>query len=215
MKRLYFENIDDFGFGFVNEYEKYKDVLGESFFGVSVVAHYDIVRDILTWLVSNTDFSIYDIELSPSENDFYEDEWLLTISPDEKIWCCKAKSEKGYLDVFNSLIYVHSETNSKFTISNSKNKMVEFCIGEGDCECSCDEYPMDCCDCVFDDKSESIPSDIKVSYIVNGKNVDKETYEKHVSGLEHDFMEVMDKHRDVFSEEFFDEMEKWKKLLNW
>lgn len=171
MKRMLFENIEDL----IDETLEIFDLNEESedFCGVSIVAHYNIIVDVLNYLVKNTSFEIYDISLAPSEVNGYYDEYILSLDPNGMIWCEEAKYEDRYLETEKEVIFVHSDVNSKFVVRNKGNDMVEFCFDDefecnGECldcirECSVDEFICDG-DC---DNCELEPSDSELTAIVD------------------------------------------------
>lgn len=142
MERFLFEDVEGFADKFLEEYENYEN--DKDFDGISIVAHYEHIRDILNYLVKNTCFEVYDVELKTYESDFYRDEYTLVVDEDKKIWCQKVKFDKGYLHLEEKVIFVHSDVNSQFVIKNEDENMIEFDFAtEEETECNCDE----CCDC--------------------------------------------------------------------
>lgn len=142
MEKFLFEDVEGFVDKFLEEYENYEN--DKDFDGISIVAHYEHIRDILNYLVKNTCFEVYDVELKTYESDFYRDEYTLVVDEDKKIWCQKVKFDKGYLHLEEKVIFVHSDVNSQFVIKNEGENMIEFDFGtEEETECNCDE----CCDC--------------------------------------------------------------------
>lgn len=147
MEKFLFEDIDGFVDKFLEEYENYEN--DKDFDGISIVAHYEHIRDILNYLVKNTCFEVYDVELKTYESDFYRDEYTLVVDEDKKIWCQKVKFDKGYLHLEEKVIFVHSDVNSQFAIKNKSENMIEFDFGteeETEFECNCTEC-CGCCEC--------------------------------------------------------------------
>lgn len=142
MEKFLFEDVEGFVDKFLEEYENHEN--DKDFDGVSIVAHYEHIRDILNYLVKNTCFEVYDVELKTYESDFYRDEYTLVVDEDKKIWCQKVKFDKDYLHLEEKVIFVHSDVNSQFVIKNEGENMIEFDFAtEEETECKCDE----CCDC--------------------------------------------------------------------
>lgn len=94
-----------------------------------------------------------------------------------------------------------------------KQDIIDYCINEdkevilfgqeNNCDGDCEN-----CDCHDVDTTSS------ASYKVNGKSVDKETYEKAIEDIEEKYLEGI---RDMLLRycEIQDEMNEWRKLLNW
>ena len=145
MEKFLFEDVEQFVDKFLEEYENYEN--DKDFDGISIVAHYEHIRDILNYLVKNTCFEVYDVELKTYESDFYCDEYTLVVDEDKKIWCQKVKFDKGYLHLEEKVIFVHSDVNSQFVIKNEGENMIEFDFAtEEETECDCNEC-CGCCEC--------------------------------------------------------------------
>lgn len=160
MKTLTFETVEEFCDKFLEVYSAYESIRSHNdFTGVAVVGHYDVIVNIMNWLVEETTFRLYDINLETPESNNYNDEWLLSVDNDGAIWCQKAKYDNKYLHTYEDVVFVHSDVNSKFVVENKENcKMVEFSISDYYKEFS-DEFDddfsdgicIDCCDCVDED----------------------------------------------------------------
>ena len=145
MEKFLFEDVEGFVDKFLEEYENYEN--DKDFDGISIVAHYEHIRDILNYLVKNTCFEVYDVELKTYESDFYRDEYTLVVDEDKKIWCQKVKFDKVYLHLEEKVIFVHSDVNSQFAIKNKGENMIEFDFGtEEETEFDCNEC-CGCCEC--------------------------------------------------------------------
>lgn len=140
LERFLFEDIDGFVDKFLEEYENRENE--KDFCGVSIVAHYGIMIDILNYLIDTTCFKLCDIELEMPESCGYEDEYVLSVGTDGKIWCQRAKYDEKYIHLEKDVTFVHSNVNSKFIVKNKNECMIEFSFAsEEECECdsNCDE----------------------------------------------------------------------------
>lgn len=166
MEKFLFENVEGFADKFLEQYENYEN--DKDFDGISIVAHYEHIRDILNYLVKNTCFEVYDVELKTYESDFYRDEYTLVVDEDKKIWCQRVKFDTGYLHLEEKVIFVHSDVNSQFVIKNKSENMIEFDFAtEEEIECNCDE----CCGCCECDNELAIESDDNMhGFTVNRSN---------------------------------------------
>ena len=100
------------------------------FTGICIIAHYEVMREIVNCLLEYTDFRLHDIVLENPETDGYADEWILTIDENAEIWCEKAKSENKYLNLCSNMTSVHNDVSSRFVTSNKNEPMVAFDISE-------------------------------------------------------------------------------------
>ena len=101
----------------------------------------------------------------------------------------------------------------QMTIDNLLDRDVEIVLfGYDDNECSCDECE---CACKKDEKSTTTTSSATKSvYKVNGKEVDKDTYEKALNELDEKYLDnVQDMLLNYF--DFVSEMNEWRRLLRW
>ena len=147
MEKFLFENISGVVDKLLEEWDKLDEKKKEDY-TISVVSHYNIMKDIINYLVKNTSFMLCDIELEEPNYRNYYDEYILTIDSNLEIWCQKAKLDNGkYVRVEDSVTFVHSDVNSKFVIKNEGKNMIEFDFAtEEETECNCDEC-CGCCDC--------------------------------------------------------------------
>lgn len=147
LEKFLFENVDGVVDKLLEEWDKLEEKKNEDY-TISVVSHYNIMKDIINYLVKNTSFMLCDIELEEPNYRNYYDEYILTIDSNLEIWCQKAKLDNGkYVRVEDSVTFVHSDVNSKFVVINKDECLIEFDFGtEEETECSCNEC-CDCCEC--------------------------------------------------------------------
>ena len=113
---------------------------------------------------------------------------------------------------FNDIEYAFVDMDGcveQMTIDVLLDRDVEIVLfGYDDDECSCGECE---CACKKDEKPTTATS---TTYRVNGKKVDKETYEKALNELDEKYLDnVQDMLLNYF--EFVSEMNEWRKLLGW
>lgn len=88
-------------------------------------------------------------------------------------------------------------------------EIVLFGYEDDECDCECSE-----CACKKDEKPTTTSITAKSVYKVNGKEVDKETYEKALNELDEKYLDnVQDMLLNYF--DFVNEMNEWRKLLGW
>lgn len=145
MKTLYFNDTENFIEHIKKEYEKYKTNEEVYFCGISIVAHYEIMCEIINTLIKNTDFRLYDIELENPDTDNYYNEWILTIDDLGEVWCEKAKRTSVYITTDSNIIFVHNDVSSKFIVENKRSNLIAFDIGEEDDFIPLSKCEENCC----------------------------------------------------------------------
>ena len=115
---------------------------------------------------------------------------------------------------FNGIEYAFVDMDgcvSQVTIDNLLNRDVPVVLFGYDDSCECDECE---CACQKENKPTTTSSTSSTTYKVNGKEVDKETYEKALNELDEKYLDnVQDMLLNYF--DFVSEMNQWRKLLGW
>lgn len=151
----------------VQNYGYFKEI-HDDFIGVSIVAHYQVMIDLVNDLIKHTSFTLENIELYDSEVDGYCDEYILTLDYDRTIWVQKALIPKnkyndgGYVLCDEDLILVHEDVNSKFLIRNSEANIVVFSVENDGEEDNAEENTEDDeigCDTECTEDNNCAPSD--------------------------------------------------------
>lgn len=156
MEKFLFENVEGVADKFLESWDKLEENKDDDFFTISVVSHYNIMKDIINYLAKNTGFVLCNIELEEPTYRDYEDEYILTVDSNGEIWCQKAKVDGRYVHVEDNITFVHSDVNSKFVVINKDECLIEFDFAtEEETECNCDE----CCGCCECDNELAINSD--------------------------------------------------------
>ena len=205
MKKLYFDDFEDLACDIADKFDKLKK---EEFEDIAVIAKPDEVKEIFKELVC-IGYDICNITYERIDWDGYDDEYILSMNHDG-IWLEKIKREDGYIEDKSTITYILDNCSSK-VIPCCKGKTVyEVTVGiEEDDECSCDECE---CACKNDEKPTTTTS--STTYRVNGKEVDKNTYEKALNKLDEKYLDnVQDMLLNYF--DFISEMNEWRKLLGW
>ena len=192
LKTLYFENIEEFIVQVIDNLDTFADE--DDYSSVGVIAKYEQTKEVVQEAVS-FGFDIKNIELEEPEIDWYDKEFIITLNNNREIWCQKMWHpdnrfhKAGYIYGEDNVTYIHSDCNSKVLENYDMNNdvIVEFSIGdEEDCD-------IDCCDCCGNGVCEK-SEDKTAQYFVDGKEVDKKTFEKSRA-------EIM-KRFDKFDEDF-------------
>ena len=206
MKKINFEDYDDFTDAVADIYDDFCD--DDNFDDVSVIAKYDDAREIITELICKG-YEIHSIELNDPEFDGYDEEYIISLcntGDDGDIWCEPMVREGNYITDESSVIYVLDNCSSDVLKHLDGKFIYEVSIGEDD---DCD----DCSECACKEDEKPTTSSTAI-YRVNGKEVDKDTYEKALNELDEKYLDnVQDMLLNYF--DFISEMNEWRKLLGW
>lgn len=159
MKQLYFDNYVDFTYAIADKYELIKD---EDYNDVAIVAKYEEIRQIIKELLC-IGYNINSIEIHDEEWNGYDAEYICTIFNGE-VWCEPMLRDTGY---FND------ESNVTYIMDNCSSTVISYCKSENLYEVSVGDT-----DDSEDDEEES---ETGRTYTVNGKSVDKKTFDEYVS----------------------------------
>ena len=175
---------------------------------ISVYGKYDVIKDILEDLIVSGVSIANEIELQDYDVAHYDKEFVLYITVNginvEKIW-----HDDTYYYGSADISFIHEDCNSKLIKHVDSKTIYEFGYDEDD-ECSCDECE---CACKKDEKPAAT-STSSATYRVNGKEVDKDTFESALADIEDRYLDNV---RDMLLSycEIMDEMNEWRKLLRW
>ena len=175
---------------------------------ISVYGKYDVVKELLEDLIASGVSIANEIELQDYDVTYYDKEFALYLTKNgvnvEKIW-----HDDTYYYGSADISFIHEDCNSKLIKYVDSKTIYEFGYDEDD-ECDCDDCSE--CACKKDEKPTTTTS--TATYRVSGKEVDKETHESALAGIED---RHIDNVRDMLLSycEFMDEMNEWRKLLGW
>lgn len=180
---------------------------------ISVYGMYDVIKDILEDLIASGVSIANEIELQDYDVAYYDKEFVLYLTVNginvEKIW-----HDDTYYYGSADISFIHEDCNSKLLSYVDSKTIYEFGYDGDECddedECSCDE-----CECTCKkDKNPTTTIASKSTYSVNGKKVDKDTYEKTLNELDEKYLNnVQDMLLNYF--DFVSEMNEWKRLFRW
>ena len=203
IKTLHFEDYEDFACAVSDTYDRAKS--DDEYNSVDVVAKYEDAKEIIRELIGIGYGIAFIDELADPEWDGYDDAFVVSLLEDQ-IWCEPVKRENGYIFVEADVVYIFDNCNSKIIPKIEADEVYEVEISNeyNNCDDDCKN-----CDC-HDETTTS------TSYEVNGKAVDKETYEKAIENIEDIEEKYLDGVRDMLLRycEIQDEMNEWRKLLN-
>lgn len=181
-------------------YEELKEK--DEFNSIAICAKYDEAKEIIAELV-RSGYGIASIDKFDSEEyGGYKDEYAISLL-EGQIWCEPAKIDEEYILIEADVVYIFDNCNSKIIPKIESDEVYEVEIGNeyDDCDGDCEN-----CDCHDEATSSHY-------YMVNGKFVNKGTYEKAIEDIEEKYLDEI---RDMLLRycEIQDEMNKLHKLLN-
>ena len=200
MKTLYFG--DNYSFAEYIE-DVYTDIIDDDVDSdIAVIGHFNDIRMIASELCMYG----YTLHSVSGLVDTEKDEFLLAILHHE-IWIEPAKFQNKYKRIESDIVYVLSDCNSSLLKRiDPQSDTYEVRITQNDeCDGDCENY-----------SSHNLEEVDKVdeSYLINGKSVSKEEYEDQMAKLDSIYRSHIKSVMNDWSE-FYDEMEQWRKLLDW
>ena len=227
MKNLYFDDFEDFSCVIADTY----DALDYDEEDVAIIAKYEEARQIIKELLC-LGYDIHSINVIDEEYGEYDAEYIISLYDDE-VWCEPMLRENGYLTDDSPVMYILDNCSSK-VIPYCKGKTVyEVSVGDDDCnennECDCEdseeEFTINGKPATkeeFDNYTSHFMHDKKPTttsaksvYKVNGKEVDKDTFESALADIED---RCLDNVRDMLLGycEIMDEVNDWRsRLFRW
>lgn len=200
IKTLYFEDYEDFACAVSDTYDRVKS--DDEYNSVDVIAKYEDAKEIIRELVGlGYGIALIDELINPEWNG-YDDAFVISLYDDE-IWCEPVKRDDEYIFVEADVVYIFDDCNSRIIPKIEADEVYEVEIGN-----EYDDCDGDCENCACHD----VDTTSTASYKVNGKSVDKETYEKAIEDIEEKYLDGI---RDMLLRycEIQDEMNEWRKLL--
>ena len=223
MKNLYFDDFEDFSCVIADKFDRLDK---ENFEDIAVIAKPNEIKEIFKELVC-IGYDICNITYERIDWDGYDDEYILSMNHDG-IWLEKFKREDGK--------YLTDESTITYILDNCSSKVIPYCKGNTVYEVTVGIDEDGCDDCEegftvngrpvskeeFDkytshfmhNKKPVTTSTTKSTYKINGKEVDKDTYEKALNELDEKYLDnVQDMLLNYF--DFVSEMNEWRRLLGW
>ena len=209
MERLEFNDYEEFACEVADTFDDIRK--NDDFNDIAIIAHYDEAKQIIRETLC-LGYDINSIELKDPELGYDDIPYVISvcgIDSDYEVWCEPMIRDNGeYIDDESSIIYVLDNCSSEVLKHLDSECIFEVGIGEdacscGECECACKK-----------DEKPATTSTTSATYRVNGKEVDKDTYEKALNELDEKYLDnVQDMLLNYF--DFVSEMNEWRKLLGW
>lgn len=174
MERLEFENYEEFVCDIADKFDKLDK---ENFDDISVIAKPNEVKEIFKELVC-LGYDLCNITYERIDWNGYEDEYILSLSQ-EGIWIEKFKRENGYIE---------DQSNVTYIMDNCSSAVISYCKSENLYEVSVEN--------IDDSENDNVELETKRTYTINGKTVDKETFDNYVSKFAPDLVDNEEKASD-------------------
>lgn len=197
MKTLYFE--DNYSFAEYIE-DIYTDIIDDDADSdVAVLGHFNDIRMIASELCMYG----YTLHSVSGLVDTEKDEFVLAILHHE-IWIEPAKFNNAYKRIGGDVVFVLSDCNSAL--------LKRIMPGSAVYEANIDHY--DDCDGDCENCSSYDLENTDESYSINGKSVSKEEYDEKIAELDGIYQNHIKRVMTAWVN-FYDDMEQWRKLLDW
>ena len=229
MERLEFNDYEDFACEVADTFD---DICkNDDFDDIAIIAHYDEAKQIIREILC-LGYDLNSIELKDPELGYDDVPYIISvcgIDSEHEVWCEPMIRDNGkYIDDESSVIYVLDNCSSEVLKHLDSECIVEVGI---DYECGCNECD-DCEECLtingkhatkeeFDryvsqfKNGEKPTTTSSATYRVNGKEVDKDTYESALADIED---RCLDNVRDMLLGycEIMDAVNDWRsRFLRW
>ena len=201
IKTLHFEDYEDFACAVSDAYDRVKS--DDGYNSVDVVVKYEDAKEIIRELVGMGYGIAFINEFGNPEWDGYDDAFVVSLLENE-IWCEPVKRKDEYIFIEADVAYIFDDCNSKIVPLIESDEIFEVRIGDDDCD-----GDGDCENCTCENKLSST-----ATYKVNGKEVSEKEYNKALDNFHDRYMDGIASMLLGYSE-FIDEMNEWKKLLDW
>lgn len=172
MERLKYEGYKEFACDITDKF----DLLGDEFGDISIIAKYEEAKEIIRELLC-IGYDVASIDIHDEYWENYYGEYIVSVSNVNdfpSVWCEKFKRETGYINDNPSVAYVMDNCSSAVFKHIDSEEIYEVCVGENDLDEDSDN----------DEKTET-----EHSYMVNGKTIDKKTFNKYVSQFAPDLVD--------------------------
>ena len=208
MERLEFNDYEEFACEVADTFDEIRQ--NDDFDDIAIIAHYDEAKQIIREILC-LGYDLNSIELKNPELGYDDVPYIISvcgIDSGHEVWCEPMIRDNGkYIDDESSIIYVLDNCPSEVLKHLDSECIFEVGIGDDcgsdECECACKK-----------DEKPTTTSTTKSTYKINGKEVDKDTYEKALNELDEKYLDnVQDMLLNYF--DFVSEMNEWRKLLGW
>lgn len=170
MKQLRFEDYEEFACDIADSFDNIEDGFGD----VSIITKYVEAKEIIKELLC-LGYDVASVELHQEKFENYYDEYIIGLNHDG-VWCEKFKRSMGYFSDESNVIYIMDNCSSAVIPYCKSKNLYEVSVGDAD-------------DSEYDEES----IETEHTYTVNGKSVDKKTFDKYVSKFAPDLVNNKEK----------------------
>jgi len=169
MERLEFEDYEEFACDIADTFDNIKEEYGD----ISIIAKYNEATEIIKELLC-IGYNVASVELHREEFENYYDEYIIGLNHDG-VWCEKFKRDSGYFTDKSNVIYIMDNCSSAVIPYCKSKNLYEVSIGDA-----------------ADSGNDEEEFEAECTYTVNGKSVDKETFNNYVSKFAPDLVDNED-----------------------
>lgn len=166
MKQLQFEDYEEFACDIADKFDSLENEFGD----VSIIAKYEEAKEIIRELLC-LGYDVASIDIHREEFEEYYNEYIIGLNYNG-VWCEKFKRDTGYFTDESNVIYI---------IDNCSSAVIPYCMSRNLYEVSVGD--------TADFENDGKKSEAEHTYIVNGKSVDKKTFDKYVSKFAPDLVD--------------------------
>lgn len=166
MDRLEYEDYEGFACDIADKFDSLEDEFGD----VSIIAKYEEAKEIIRELLC-LGYDVASIDIHREEFEEYYNEYIIGLNHNG-VWCEKFKRVNGYFDDESNVIYI---------MDNCSSIVIPYCKSKHLYEV----FVKD----VDDSEEDDEESETEHTYTVNGKAVDKKTFDKYVSKFAPDLVD--------------------------
>lgn len=179
MERLEFEDYEEFACDIADTFDNIKEEYGD----ISIIAKYNEATEIIKELLC-IGYNVASVELHHEKFENYYDEYIIGLNH-EGVWCEKFKRDTGYFTDESNIIYI---------MDSCSSAIIPYCKSENLYEVSIDD--------IDNSENDDEESEAEHTYTINGKTVDKETFDNYVSNFAPDLVDENNKKNDTTDSEY-------------
>lgn len=119
----YFSSVGKLGGEFLEVYKSIKekdDIFFKNFSAVSIVANFNVIREVLIWLLKNTYYRPIYLNLESPEFTKDNEDFLLKIDLDGNLYVERCEENKEYLKQMSTFVFSHIDVKDEWIDVNMK-----------------------------------------------------------------------------------------------
>lgn len=180
MKRLEFEDYEEFAYDIADTFDSIDDEFGD----VSIIAKYNEAKEIIKELLC-IGYNVASIDLHREKFENYYNEYIIGLNHDG-VWCEKFKRDTRYFTDESNVIYI---------MDNCSSAVIPYCKSKNVYEVSVGDIESD------DSDNDEEETESEYTYALNGKPVDKKTFDEYVSKFAPELVQSDNNENDTSDDE--------------